>query len=135
MEKYNIDNRKLLICLSNPTNLEHIATSIRMYFGDILDIIAVPPSRLFDLTHAPAAAVVSHLTVQLWTVIRNSRVNDRINVGGINPAAGRIGDHVDVVDPQLCQRIHSFMSSGERFVDNQCIGASRQTYHFFQSLP
>lgn len=63
MEKYNIDNRKLLICLSNPTNLEHIATSIRMYFGDILDIIAVPPSRLFDLTHAPAAAVVSHLTI------------------------------------------------------------------------
>ncbi len=63
MENQNTNNRNLLICLSNPTNLEHIASSIRMYFGNILNIVAIPPSRLFDLTHEPAAAVISHLTI------------------------------------------------------------------------
>lgn len=63
MEHYDSNNSKLLICLSNPTILEHAATSIRTYFGNILDIIAIPSTKLFDLTCTPTAAIVSDLTI------------------------------------------------------------------------
>lgn len=65
MQNSSLSNKTLLICLSDPTILEHLASSIRTYFGDILDIMPVPTSRLSELTCVPVAAVVSELTIDV----------------------------------------------------------------------
>ena len=63
MQNHPLQNEKLLICQSDPTILEHLAASIRTYFGDILDIVAVPTSKLSEIGYTPNAAVVSELTI------------------------------------------------------------------------
>lgn len=65
MQKLLPYNKTLLICLSDPTILNHLATSIRTYFGDTLDIMAIPTSRLSELDCTPTAAVVSELTIDI----------------------------------------------------------------------
>ncbi|MCQ4637861.1 sigma 54-interacting transcriptional regulator [Anaerovorax odorimutans] len=65
MEGYERENRKLLICISDPTILEFLTDAIRTYFEDVLDIISIRPSKLFDLDFEPTAAIVSHRTVSI----------------------------------------------------------------------
>lgn len=119
MEKHNMDARKLLICLSNPTNLEHIATSIRMYFGNVLDIIAVPPSRLFDLTHAPAAAVISHLTI--------SAVKERF------PEATLIHQQRDL-SGQALEKVVCLPAGSNALVVNKPLSAAHETMNSLAEL-
>ncbi|WP_269478148.1 sigma 54-interacting transcriptional regulator [Hominibacterium faecale] len=65
METLEQKNKKLLICISDPTILEFLTNTIQTYFEDVLDIVSIRPSKLFDLDFVPTAAIISHRTVNL----------------------------------------------------------------------